>query len=1614
MLRKVFRKGISRLSGVMVLSVLVLAGVVYQVWAEQEKEVTYLSDLTPKKAIVGWRNYTRDQNVNQNGKIAIRERIFEIKIYDKGVGAHADAELVYNLEQPLSLGRDIFESYIGVQAGMGKGKVEFAFYLDEQLVYRSKPLTEVKVQPVIFSIKDKKELKILINSLGDKTQDHSVLAGARFVKKDFQPTKIDTTVADIRKGFNLATATYDRGLREKMLKARFFEKIGLMEYDYFRNLGEKERQFADWLINDIETLGVINEAQEPYGSGVEFLRILARIREEDPVIENDSLQKKIAVATAIAGSGSLKFYWDQSQTVEPVARYKLYRNLARAKGQLAPMFEMLDTASLVNVVSVNVVDEDILWLREKIKAEFPDRAKTTEGISGLNHNYIAYLDKNKFGDSIHGSDFYGQHPDLRRIIERGGVCGTISKFGSMVMNSFGVPAALVGQPGHAAMVYRQDNGDPGRNNWISSWAETSGAIWSPSINKLSEINLWTMGPLAHISSESIKNPNYNAARELYEYSQMFGDEELEKTAILNRVIDMNPLYLPAYVSRIRQIEALGEDKESLMNFGFVIMEKLNRHPAVMMGILDRFESKIVDRKMRSDFIAKYIEAIDKPKTRIEADTMDSDKYRSKIADLRNYLADFRFDGPNGNKFIGGNIATEYSIDGGQNWKAFKEENHQLTKAEVDKITPENGILLRAIGARFPVKIQISREERPKLKINDKENFIIGKNLLDLEYSYDNGRNWIEYSEVRPDLNGEKTILARYKKTGRIQASEAVSLSFTDQNLPDDYSFVPNQNLSVQKVTSDEAKYGEKATNALDDDPGTIWHSNYNRGDRQPAITIKLNKKYPIKAILYQPRQDNGDNGTAKRVRISYSVEESTNENSFTVLEPVVLNYGGNMKKTMEIPVDFKATVVKFEILEGYNNFGSAAEIKIRTTPEEAKKALNKLKSDSEKEPRRRLVGSLYTRRHSLLDEANKTGDMDLKNGLLALAQKIPEEVEVLKQKSFIELSQIAQEVALGKKQLEDLVLIKRYQNLPEQAIPSEDYLAEREKGRIEELKREISQINQNDLRAMATKYYASMGESERVLNGVRAERGQLLMKINRLDKQVIARDWKEDFKGLLEAKDMNLVEKKLGLAEQTFRILPVEVRSLLITEEAKLGELRQRVKQSESNSSKVLEQMIEDSKKYIRDLDNSDLAKIDKLSESLVGAEQILANGNSEAKNQAVYDLMMKKQIAAYQIKERGVVASRRQAFMNLHGAILSKPLAEIGDADKTAIEAARANYIRLGGEAQGELAEELKRLEAIEALVATEVAGREALVKIKTKEVVELNIEKMNYAENRELLWAALDEMLADGGDTVAKNQRLNQKIFELKNKDDQTLKKENDFRYRERAILRQKPEEVAVGEKAKIEGLIAEVAGLEQEEGTILPVKADLVAILDSIKSRESENSTQPNEPGNDGQSQSGDSGGTQSGNDGQSQSGGNDQGQVGDSGSVQPGDSGQSQVGGSGDSQNQQGSGKNNQAGKNYGQGQSNRRDERDNQGLSQGEKNSLEEEPEDNKSKDRKGILKEEPGGVRSGGSSEVRVESDEKIGAGIEWWSGVVVLGGIVVIGGGWWLVVKKRKKNTKL
>ena len=91
--------------------------------------------------------------------------------------------------------------------------------------------------------------------------------------------------------------------------------------------------------------------------------------------------------------------------------------------------------------------------------------------------------------------------------------------------------------------------------------------------------------------------------------------------------------------------------------------------------------------------------------------------------------------------------------------------------------------------------------------------------------------------------------------------------------------IPKDEWKVLYVDSEEIPWGRYATNAIDGDPNTFWHTAWSNVDPDPPcpheMSVDMGREYKISKFTYLPRQDGGLNGTIKDYKL-YVTEDKDN------------------------------------------------------------------------------------------------------------------------------------------------------------------------------------------------------------------------------------------------------------------------------------------------------------------------------------------------------------------------------------------------------------------------------------------------------------------------------------------------------------------------------------------------------------------------------------------------------------------------------------------------------------------------------------------------------------------------------------------------------------------
>ena len=142
-------------------------------------DTIFATDTNWKSAITAWNKVNKDV-ASAGGKIKLLVNGIT-KEFEKGIGTHANSEIVYDLEGE---NYDYFETLVGIERGIGENRtssVTFKVLADGQEVFNSGVMNYyTEAELVRIPVKGVKELKLIANDGGYNGSDHAAFADAKF------------------------------------------------------------------------------------------------------------------------------------------------------------------------------------------------------------------------------------------------------------------------------------------------------------------------------------------------------------------------------------------------------------------------------------------------------------------------------------------------------------------------------------------------------------------------------------------------------------------------------------------------------------------------------------------------------------------------------------------------------------------------------------------------------------------------------------------------------------------------------------------------------------------------------------------------------------------------------------------------------------------------------------------------------------------------------------------------------------------------------------------------------------------------------------------------------------------------------------------------------------------------------------------------------------------------------------------------------------------------------------------------------------------------------------------------------------------------------------------
>lgn len=705
-----------------------------------------------------------------------------------------------------------------------------------------------------------------------------------------------------------------------------------------------------------------------------------------------NLYKRMAITLSLTHSSRIALWMQPSATEnqsDSVKRYALYKKLydegkfkvteqgekgATQTIDITPWFENYNIEEMRWVLGTLIDDEEILWLNEYTQRRIDEAPASAWGLL-TPHPYMAYvwpnyanpeyykeenkeyfndlfateLDKN--GKAVKGKGLFDYEitrgteeyklyklwMNFRNKFGTGAVCGGISKSGHCIRGVNGIASAVIGQPGHAALLYYTRNSE-GKGYWgidndISGWAGSE---------KGERLLLGWGNDRTYVRGYNV--PYIIMAQEaLNDYENFVKAEEILMTVDLQKnTADQEQVYRDAIAAQSINLDAwaglvklyVADDtktEEDCYKLEKEMMEALKCFPFPMHNLSEYLKTKLTS----DEYNFKY--TILKTKILNEAKNYPAEGETSKVlqpgvtrglaayllGQIDTSLATFSFDGTDAGKIIlsekfdGNGLRWDYSLDGKKNWKEVAstadaaDHKHSLTSGEIASITAENDIYVHIVGASYEeeniYKIDIEESEGLPATVfaSDLENRVIAVNLS-TQWRYSENDAWTSYSVASPDLTGNKTVQLRQGATGtRLASKEPVTFTFTEDNQPDTRKYIPVSHLKVKSVSSQATSQGGAATNAIDANYNTRWHSAWNGSDQQRFIEIELDQSVCLSAVEYVPA--GGGNGKILTGTIYGKKEETDEWEELSKLENLTYSNQANdntqaeaLKKNFEI------------------------------------------------------------------------------------------------------------------------------------------------------------------------------------------------------------------------------------------------------------------------------------------------------------------------------------------------------------------------------------------------------------------------------------------------------------------------------------------------------------------------------------------------------------------------------------------------------------------------------------------------------------------------------------------------------------------------------------------
>lgn len=943
--------------------------------ADDASQYVYLSDLaldTTHRSQVGWGSLLFDQ-VSGGGKITERYE-GNVITFDKGIWAHASSNVYYNLEEVGHSDEfDYLTAYAGlnVTAANSSNGVIFRVYgsvdgADWDILYNeeskvTRPGTNADF--VKINIRRYKFLRLQADANGSNGNDHAVWGDARLVKEEYNASVVpaaDDFDAYFRQMGVIDPKTNDT-YELALLRRSLIKKVGQYTLTQFARRGDVERQSLEWLYNNLDVLRLYMTGGAPVGNNYQnSLNVLAQLYEAyQQDLANDTMTEygtrlgdlytRMVISEALVYSAPVGSWIGGGQYSDPIKRYEVFKML-HVDGRLdRKVFESLEIEEMRWVLDTMTTDDEVNWLNYYTKTKkSSDPYHYIRYTFGYNYRLPQYYSADeyaKWNDKYNLAEYnveYGvaNKPKLWMVFEQGSVCGGLSKTGTNIWNTWGYPASVIGQPGHAAyLYYAQDasgNGKWGIGNNISGWTGSEKSERLPlgwGSNNWDSYYQVSYVPYAQAAINDMDN--LVRAEETLLLTDIYQSDYGKQEEIYRKSLDYQSINMDAWYGLIQLYNNDSSKSETdFVRLAEQLADALKYYPLPMWDLMKLIKPRITSSVGQANFYRAQREALETAKAATEDMVLQSDITRTMANYLLNNndlsMAKFSFDGEKANKIVmaeryfeeSTTTTWQYSLDGKNTWSnPISVREWQLTPEEIARMNTENDLVICIVGTKCgsaynpgqdnqedsSYAIDIMEQALPtNLYANDLENRVVGVSEV-AEWRFSESEPWTSFTVKVPDLSGNKTVQVRNGATGTRIASEYGTYAFTTDVEDAKKTYVSVDHLSIVGASSEAASQGGQAANIIDGNYNTRWHSAWNGTDRDKWITIQFDRPMLLTAIDYVPA--GGGNG---KILDGLVLGSEDGENFFEIAQ--IQGWANNEAvKTIEI-VDLKKPIKYVKIV----------------------------------------------------------------------------------------------------------------------------------------------------------------------------------------------------------------------------------------------------------------------------------------------------------------------------------------------------------------------------------------------------------------------------------------------------------------------------------------------------------------------------------------------------------------------------------------------------------------------------------------------------------------------------------------------------------------------------